>query len=72
MKVGGDESETYINLNDVLKVLKTIVDGEDKSNPYTDDKLAALLTEKGFNVARRTVAKYRDALNIPVAKLRKQ
>lgn len=70
VKVGGDESESYINLNDVLKALKTLVDGEDKSAPLTDDRLATLLTAQGFNVARRTVAKYRDMLSIPVAKLR--
>ena len=72
VKVGGEESETYINLNDVLKELKALVDGEDKSNPLTDDKLATLLNEKGFNVARRTVAKYREALSIPIAKMRRQ
>ena len=72
MKVGGEDSETYINLNDVLKELKTLIDGEDKSNPLTDDKLAALLNEKGFNVARRTVAKYREALSIPIAKMRRR
>lgn len=72
VKVGGKDSETYINLNDVLKELKTLIDGEDKSNPLTDDKLAALLNEKGFNVARRTVAKYREALSIPIAKMRRR
>ena len=72
VKVGGEESETYINLNDVLKELKALIDGEDKSNPLTDDKLAALLNEKGFNVARRTVAKYREALSIPIAKMRRR
>lgn len=72
VKVGGEDSETYINLNDVLKELKTLIDGEDKSNPLTDDKLAALLNEKGFNVARRTVAKYREALSIPIAKMRRR
>ena len=70
VKVGGDEAESYINLNDVLKALKTLIDGEDKSAPLTDDRLAALLTAQGFNVARRTVAKYRDKLGIPVAALR--
>jgi len=70
VKVGGDEAQSYINLNDVLKALKALVDGEDKAEPLTDDRLAALLTEQGFHVARRTVAKYRDMLSIPVAKLR--
>ena len=72
VKVGGEDSETYINLNDVLKELKLFVDGEDKSDPLTDEKLAALLTEKGFHVARRTVAKYREMLSIPIAKMRRQ
>lgn len=72
VKVGGEDSETYINLNDVLKELKALIDGEDKSSPLTDDKLAALLNEKGFNVARRTVAKYREALSIPIAKMRRR
>ena len=72
VKVGGADSETYINLNDVLKELKALVDGEEKSHPLTDDRLAALLTDRGFHVARRTVAKYREMLSIPVAKLRRQ
>lgn len=71
VKVGGEDSETYINLNDVLKELKNLVEGEDKSDPLTDEKLAALLTEKGFNVARRTVAKYREMLALPTAKMRR-
>ena len=42
------------------------------NKPLTDEKLAALLKEKGYNIARRTVAKYREQLNIPVARLRKE
>jgi RNA polymerase sigma-54 factor len=48
------------------------VDGENKRKPLTDEKLANLLKEKGYNIARRTVAKYREQLNIPVARLRKE
>jgi len=72
VKVGKDDTEMYINHNDVLKELKALVDNEDKSDPLTDDKLAALLAEKGWNVARRTVAKYRDVLGLPVAKMRRR
>ena len=45
---------------------------EDKRSPYTDEQLTALLSEKGYNVARRTVAKYREALGLPTARLRRQ
>ncbi len=72
VKVGGDSDGTYINVNDVLKELKSLIDSENKSDPLTDDKLASLLTEKGFNVARRTVAKYREMLSIPIAKMRRR
>jgi RNA polymerase sigma-54 factor len=49
-----------------------LIDSEDKSKPFPDDKLEDLLNEKGYNIARRTVAKYREQLNIPVARLRKE
>ena len=49
-----------------------IIEGEDKDKPYSDDKLETILNEKGYNIARRTVAKYREQLNIPVARLRKE
>jgi RNA polymerase sigma-54 factor len=55
----------------IRNALKEIVDNEDKKNPITDDELAALLKKRGYPVARRTVAKYRQQLNIPVARLRK-
>ena len=45
---------------------------EDKKKPLTDDKLATILKEKGYPIARRTVAKYREQLDLPVARLRKQ
>ena len=51
--------------------MKECVEGEDKKNPLTDDELAAILKKKGYPVARRTVAKYRQQLNIPVARLRR-
>lgn len=52
--------------------LKKIIDNESKQKPLSDDKLSAKLKEAGYNVARRTVAKYREQLNIPVARLRKE
>ena len=52
-------------------MLKKLVDDEDKKKPLTDDELAEILKEKGYPIARRTGAKYRQQLNIPVARLRK-
>src|SRR5690606_888900 len=52
--------------------LMVFIDEEDKQKPYPDDKLAELLKEKGYPIARRTVAKYRDQLNIPVERMRKK
>lgn len=57
---------------EVKNILKEIIDAESKSSPLSDDKLEKILNKKGYNIARRTVAKYREQLNIPVARLRKQ
>lgn len=57
---------------EVKSILKELIDNEAKGNPLSDDKLEKLLNERGYNIARRTVAKYREQLNIPVARLRKQ
>ena len=54
------------------KAEETVVEEEDKKKPLTDDKLAGILKEKGYPIARRTVAKYREQLDIPVARLRKK
>ena len=51
--------------------LKSILDKEDKNNPYTDEQLTEVLKKKGYSIARRTVSKYREVLKIPVARLRK-
>ncbi len=59
-----------VSTREVKTILKDIVEAEDKSSPYTDDQLVDMLKEKGYNIARRTVAKYRKHLNIPVARLR--
>ena len=55
----------------VLQALKKLVDDEDKSHPLSDDALCELLNKQGYDVKRRTVAKYRDRLGIAVARLRK-
>jgi RNA polymerase sigma-54 factor len=57
---------------EVKQILKDIIDAEDKKKPLADEKIEALLNQKGYNIARRTVAKYREQLNIPVARLRKK
>ncbi|MCO5279706.1 MAG: hypothetical protein M9931_01470 [Chitinophagales bacterium] len=64
----GDEVSTY----EVKKHLKDLIDKESKSTPISDQELTDLLNALGYNIARRTVAKYREALNFPVARLRKE
>lgn len=66
------ESGEEFSVHEVKNVLQRIIDGEDKKRPYSDEKLAELLTKEGFGIARRTVAKYRDQLGLPTAQLRKQ
>ena len=61
-----------VSTKEIKKILETIISNEDKKKPLTDEKLAKHLKEKGYPVARRTVAKYREQLNIPVARLRKE
>jgi RNA polymerase sigma-54 factor len=61
-----------ISTREIKKILETIIQNEDKRSPFTDEKLSALLKEKGYLIARRTVAKYREQLDIPVARLRKE
>ena len=65
------EDGTELTTRQIQKLIKEAIDGEDKDNPLTDDELTVLLKEKGYPLARRTVAKYRQNLNIPVARLRK-
>ncbi|HLW41673.1 MAG TPA: hypothetical protein VKY82_04830 [Flavobacterium sp.] len=64
----GEEISTI----EIKKILQQIVEDEDKSKPYPDDRLAEILKEKGYPIARRTVAKYREQLDIPVARMRKK
>lgn len=66
-----DEGED-ISSREIKAILKECIENEDKRKPLTDDKLAELLKEKGYVIARRTVAKYREQLDIPVARLRKE
>jgi RNA polymerase sigma-54 factor len=65
---GGEE----VSNKEVKKILEECIGSEDKRRPLADEKLTEILKEKGYNIARRTVAKYREAMNIPVARLRKE
>jgi RNA polymerase sigma-54 factor len=56
----------------VKAILASIIAGEDKQRPYSDDKLSELLAARGYTTARRTVAKYREQMGLPVARLRKE
>jgi RNA polymerase sigma-54 factor len=66
------DSGEEVSTREVKKILSDAIEGEDKRNPLTDEKLMELLNEKGYNIARRTVAKYREQLNLPVARMRKE
>ncbi|MEQ9443130.1 MAG: RNA polymerase factor sigma-54 [Cyclobacteriaceae bacterium] len=66
------DSGEDVSSREVKNYLKELVDNEDKRKPLSDDKLEKLLKDKGYNIARRTVAKYREQLQIPVARLRKE
>ena len=66
------DSGEEVSTREVKKILSDAVESEEKNKPLTDEKLASLLKDKGYNIARRTVAKYREQLNIPVARLRKE
>lgn len=66
------QSGEEISTIEVKKILETIIANENKRAPQTDEKLVKILKQKGYKIARRTVAKYREQLNIPVARLRKE
>ncbi len=66
------DSGEEVSTREVKKILKDAIEAEDKRKPLTDDELTALLKSKGYNIARRTVAKYREQLSISVARLRKE
>ena len=61
-----------VSTKEIKNYLQEAIDNENKRKPYTDDALVGILKEKGYNIARRTIAKYREQLNIPVARLRKE
>jgi len=61
-----------VSTREIKKILETVISEEDKKKPLTDEKLALILKEKGYPIARRTVAKYREQLDLPVARLRKK
>ena len=66
------ESGEDVSSREVKHILKEIIDAEEKKKPYSDEKLESLLHERGYTIARRTVAKYREQLGIAVARLRKE
>ncbi|MFN8278592.1 MAG: RNA polymerase factor sigma-54 [Chitinophagales bacterium] len=66
-----DEGEE-VSTREVKKILSDVIGAEDKSDPLSDQKLMEILQQRGYNIARRTVAKYREQLNLPVARLRKE
>ena len=66
------DSGEEVSTREIKKILSDCVENENKRKPLTDEKLADILKEKGYNIARRTIAKYREQLNIPVARMRKE
>jgi RNA polymerase sigma-54 factor len=66
------DSGEEVSTREIKKILEEFIGSEDKRKPLTDERLAEILQEKGYQIARRTVAKYREQLNIPVARLRKE
>ncbi len=66
------DSGEEVSTREIKAILQELIDNEDKKHPLTDEKLTEILQEKGYQIARRTVAKYREQLNIPVARLRKE
>ena len=67
MTADGEELST----REIKAVLRDIIDAEDKRKPLSDQELQQMLSDKGYPIARRTVAKYRELLGIPIARLRK-
>ena len=67
-----NEEGAEVSTREIKKILKDAVDNEDKANPMTDEELMLVLKEKGYPIARRTVAKYREQMGIPVGRMRKK
>jgi RNA polymerase sigma-54 factor len=66
------DSGEEVSTREIKKILSDCIEAEEKGKPLTDEQLTDILKDKGYNIARRTVAKYREQLNIPVARLRKE
>jgi RNA polymerase sigma-54 factor len=66
------DSGEEVSTREIKNILASSIDVEDKKKPLTDEELVTVLSDKGYKVARRTVAKYREQLNIPIARLRKE
>jgi RNA polymerase sigma-54 factor len=66
------DSGEEVSTREIKKILQQSVENEDKSNPLTDEELVDLLTGKGYQISRRTIAKYRSQLNIPIARMRRE
>ena len=64
--------DNFISFSLLLFIIKFLISEEDKRKPLPDDQLAEILKERGYPIARRTIAKYREQLDIPVARLRKK
>jgi len=67
-----NEEGEEVSTREIKKILEMTINAEDKKKPHTDAKLAQILKEKGYPIARRTIAKYREQLDLPVARLRKE
>jgi RNA polymerase sigma-54 factor len=67
-----NDSGEEVSTKEIKKILQECIEAEDKKDPLTDDALMKVLKTKGYNIARRTVAKYREQLNIPVGRLRRE
>lgn len=61
-----------VSTKEIKSILKSVIGNENKKKPLTDDKLSKILKDKGYPIARRTIAKYREQLGLPVARLRKE
>jgi len=66
------ESGEEVSTREIKKILQDCIDGEEKRKPLTDDRLSTILNEKGYQIARRTVAKYRESLKIPSSIIRRR
>lgn len=66
------ESGEEVSTREIINTLKAVIEGENKARPYSDEQLCNIMRKRGYEIARRTIAKYREKLSIPVARLRKE